>query len=213
MLAKGPAAQESEEQHASWKAARSNAIAAASTPTLRVRTVTEMKDEPAAPSAPEPKDVVIESTDATRRARPHGKRFGILVHAVLATVALDATDVAISDAARIQGRVAGASEEEMTAAQDVVRAALAHPLLVRARSAERLEREVAVMLREDDGTIIEGVVDLAFFEASAGWTVVDFKTDLDMGARRDAYARQVAVYARAISAATGAPAQGALLSV
>ena len=69
------------------------------------------------------------------------------------------------------------------------------------------------MLREDDGTIIEGVVDLAFFEESAGWTVVDFKTDLDMGDRKGAYARQVAVYARAISAATGAPAKGALLSV
>jgi ATP-dependent exoDNAse (exonuclease V) beta subunit len=95
----------------------------------------------------------------------------------------------------------------------VVRAALAHPLLARARSAERLEREVAIMLREEDGSIIEGVVDLAFFEKDAGWTVVDFKTDLDMGDRRDAYAKQVAVYARAIAAATGAPARGALLSV
>lgn len=216
VLAKGPAAQESEEQHARWQAARTEAIASASSPTLRVRTVTEMKDDPATPSdpaAPAPQDVVIESTDATRRARPHGKRFGVLVHAVLATVALDADDVTIADAARIQGRVAGASDEEMAAAQDVVRAALAHPLLVRARSAERLEREVAVMLRENDGTIIEGVVDLAFFEANAGWTVVDFKTDLDMGDRKGAYARQVAVYARAISAATGAPAKGALLSV
>ena len=69
------------------------------------------------------------------------------------------------------------------------------------------------MLREDDGSIVEGVVDLAFFDDKTGWTVVDFKTDLDMGDRRDAYARQVAVYARALSTATGAPARGAILSV
>jgi ATP-dependent exoDNAse (exonuclease V) beta subunit len=69
------------------------------------------------------------------------------------------------------------------------------------------------MLREDDGTIVEGIVDLAFFEKDVGWTVIDFKTDLDFGQRRDAYARQVAVYARAVAEATGAPAKGALLSI
>jgi ATP-dependent helicase/nuclease subunit A len=213
VLAKGPAAQESEEGHAKWMAARNDAVASAAAPTVRVRTVTEMKGDPAAPNAPVPKDVVVEATDATRRARPHGKRFGILVHAVLATVALDADESAIADAARIQGRLVGATEEELAASRDVVSAALAHPLLVRAGAAERMEREIAIMLREDDGTIIEGVVDLAFFEKDVGWTVVDFKTDLDMGDRKDAYARQVAVYARAISAATGKPAKGALLSV
>jgi ATP-dependent exoDNAse (exonuclease V) beta subunit len=213
VLADGPAAKASEEQHASWRAARGDALAAASMPTVRVRTVTEMKNDPVAPRAPAEAGVTIESTDAKGRARPHGKRFGVLVHAVLATVALDADEAAIADAARIQGRVAGASEEEVAAARDVVRSALAHPLLARARSAERLEREVAVMLREDDGTIIEGVVDLAFLEKDAGWTVVDFKTDLDMGDRRDAYARQIAVYARALAAATGKAAKGAILAI
>ncbi|MBX3197056.1 MAG: UvrD-helicase domain-containing protein [Labilithrix sp.] len=213
VLAKGPAADRSEAEHAAWKAARAGALAAASAPTLRVRTVTETKDDAAAASAPPDDAVAVESTDAVGRSRPHGKRFGVLVHAVLATVALDADAGAIADAARIQGRLTGASEEEVAAARDVVASALAHPLLVRARAASRLEREIAVMLREDDGTIIEGVVDLAFLEEGAGWTVVDFKTDLDMGARQGAYARQVAVYARAIAAATGAPAEGALLSV
>lgn len=217
VLAKGPAADRSERQHAAWKAARRDAVAVASTPTLRVRAVTEVKDDvvAAGAAADVARDaaVAVESTDAVRRARPHGKRFGVLVHAVLATVALDADGGAIADAARIQGRLTGATEDEVTAARDVVAAALAHPLLARARAATRLEREVAVMHREDDGTIVEGVVDLAFFEEGAGWTVIDFKSDLDMGDRRDAYARQVAIYARAIAAATGAPAKGALLSV
>jgi ATP-dependent helicase/nuclease subunit A len=215
VLVSGPAAKESEVSHASWKAARNDALASASAPSLRVRTVTEMKDDFKASGGarPPPAGVTFETTEASGRARPHGKRFGILVHAVLATVALDADEAAIADAARIQGRVAGASEDEVVAARDVVRSALAHPLLIRARSAERLEREVAVMLREDDGSLIEGIVDLAFLEKDVGWMVVDFKTDLDLGDRRDAYAQQVAVYARAIAAATGKSAKGAILTI
>ncbi len=208
--ARGVVAKEGEEQHAAWKAKQADAVERASAPTLRVRTITEMKDD--APAASDTASVTFESTGA-RRDRPHGKRFGVLVHAVLATVALDANDDDIADAARIQGRIAGASDEEVAAASDVVRAALAHPLLERARKADRVEREVEVMLREDDGTIVEGVVDLAFYEEGAGWTVLDFKTDLDLGERRAGYERQVALYARALGAATGAPAKGAILSV
>ncbi|MBX3226824.1 MAG: PD-(D/E)XK nuclease family protein [Labilithrix sp.] len=83
----------------------------------------------------------------------------------------------------------------------------------RARAAERVEREVDVILHEDDGTILEGIADLAFFERGKGWTVIDFKTDLAIGERKDAYARQIAIYARAIAAATGEEARGVLLSV
>jgi ATP-dependent exoDNAse (exonuclease V) beta subunit len=205
----GTTAKDGEVHHAAWKTRRSDAVAAAAAESLRVRTVTELK-ETAVAIMP---DVTFAETKAIAYERPHGKRFGILVHAILATVALDADAVGIADAARIQARALGASEDEVNAARDVVLAALAHPLLARARSATQALREVAVMLREDDGSIIEGVVDLAFFEQEAGWTVVDFKTDLDMGDRRAAYARQVATYARAISAATGSPARGALLSV
>jgi len=54
-------------------------------------------------------------------------------------------------------------------------------------------------------------VDLAFRDGE-GWTVVDFKTD----ARPEShphYAAQVRLYCRAITAATGLPAKGALLAV
>lgn len=211
--AAGVIAKEGEQHHAAWSAKLADAVAGASQQTLRVRTVTEMKDDAVSGTA-KSSGVAIESAGDSRSGkRPHGKRFGILVHAVLATVSLDADKDQIADAARIQGRVLGASDEEVVAAGDVVGSALAHPLLARARAAERALREVAVMLREDDGTIIEGVVDLAFFEKDSGWTVVDFKTDLAFGDRRDAYAKQVATYARAIAAATGSPANGALLSV
>ena len=67
-------------------------------------------------------------------------------------------------------------------------------------------------LRRPDGTLAEGVVDLAFREAE-GWVVVDFKTDRELAERREVYAAQVALYVEAVAAATGLAARGVLLQV
>ncbi|MDB4938336.1 MAG: ATP-dependent nuclease, subunit, partial [Labilithrix sp.] len=209
---KGVVAKEGIEQHGAWRRDHDAAIANGSVPTLVVRTVTEEKSAPSASGSPAP-EIVFESTASTRKARPHGKRFGILVHAMLAAVPLDGDAAAIADASRIQARILGASDDETAAARDAVAAALAHPLLARARAAVRIERETALMLRASDGALVEGVVDLAFLEEGAGWTVVDFKTDVEIAGRKDDYARQIDAYARAIAAATGQPAKGALLAV
>ncbi len=203
------AAQEGVVQHAAWKEARTKAIAHASTPTVIVRTPTEVKDDTTTKVAP----VAVEETGAARGARPSGKRFGVLVHAVLATVPLDADATTLADIAKVQGRIVGASEEETAAARDAVSAALAHPLLVRARSADRVERETPMILREEDGSLLEGVVDLAFHEAEAGWTVVDFKTDVDLTPRREGYEKQLDAYCRAVSEATSEKAVGVILRV
>jgi ATP-dependent helicase/nuclease subunit A len=91
--------------------------------------------------------------------------------------------------------------------------ALAHPLLRRAAAAGQCRRELPLGLRLEDGSVLDGVVDLAFAEAE-GWTVVDFKTDLGVAeGSRAAYEEQVRLYARAISAATARPARGVLLYV
>ena len=64
-----------------------------------------------------------------------------------------------------------------------------------------------------DGTLVEGIVDLAFEEAGE-WTVVDYKTDREIAAAgEDRYRRQVALYASAIAQATGQPARGVLVRV
>jgi ATP-dependent helicase/nuclease subunit A len=207
---KGTVARVGIEQHAAWRHDHDAAIASGATPSLVVRTVTEEKTAGAGAALPE---VAFESTGADRHARPHGKRFGVLVHAMLATVPLDGAAAEIADASRIQARILGAGDEEAAAARDVVAATLAHPLLARARAARRVERETALMIRGEDGAIVEGVVDLAFLEDDAGWTVIDFKTDVELDGRKDAYVRQIDAYARAIAAATGQPAKGALLAV
>jgi ATP-dependent exoDNAse (exonuclease V) beta subunit len=70
------------------------------------------------------------------------------------------------------------------------------------------------MLELDDGTLIEGVVDLAFREDTAefaGWTVVDFKTDREFAVSSGRYMSQVRVYSEAVELATGSPARGIVL--
>jgi ATP-dependent exoDNAse (exonuclease V) beta subunit len=72
------------------------------------------------------------------------------------------------------------------------------------------------MMRLEDGTLVEGVVDLAFREDTAdfaGWTVVDFKTDREFEKSSSEYISQVRIYTVAVSAATNTPARGVLLVV
>jgi ATP-dependent exoDNAse (exonuclease V) beta subunit len=112
----------------------------------------------------------------------------------------------------IEGRLLDATSDEIAAAVDAVAGALAHPLLRRAAASLRVARETPLAIGLDDDTLVEGVVDVAF-EEPGGWTVVDFKTDVELEGRRAEYARQVALYARALAAATGKPARPVLLQI
>jgi ATP-dependent exoDNAse (exonuclease V) beta subunit len=192
--------------HAAWQVERAQARAAAGRPTRVVVTATEHASRGGECGA-----VIVESCGRVA-GRPHGPRFGTLVHGLLGMVALDADRSAIASLATIEARLLGATAEETQAAVEAVVRALAHPLLRRAAGATRLEREAPLMLRLEDGTLVEGVVDAAFEEVG-GWTVVDFKTDVELDARGDEYRRQVDLYARAIAGATGKPARAVLLQV
>jgi ATP-dependent exoDNAse (exonuclease V) beta subunit len=68
------------------------------------------------------------------------------------------------------------------------------------------------MLRDADGGLIEGAVDLAFEEAGR-WTIVDFKTDRQAVTGTPSYVRQVQLYADAVASATGAPARAVILQI
>ena len=117
--------------------------------------------------------------------------------------------------ARAQGRALGATEEDTLQAADTANRVLRHDLAKRARAAAgrgMCRRETPVTMPQASGTLIEGVVDLAF-EEGGRWVVVDFKTDVDLGPRQAEYARQVRLYADAIAAATGLPADAAILQI
>jgi ATP-dependent helicase/nuclease subunit A len=214
-------AAEGEEAHARWQGARSEALLRGGEPSLRVAAVTSL-----AVALPEPGEEVpevrVEEVATARGGRPGGLRFGSLVHAVLASVEPGDAAPEVRATAEGQGRLLGATDDEIGAAADAALAALAHPLLRRAAVAHEhggLRRETPVALRLPDGSLAEGVVDLAFREPAdaargeAEWTVVDFKTDRELETRRVEYARQVALYAEAVTRATGEPARPVLLVV
>jgi ATP-dependent helicase/nuclease subunit A len=214
----GTVAEEGERLHAEWQEKRSQSIAAGSKPSLRVRTVTEAKNDPKlVATAAALSSVAFERTDASRTGRPHGKRFGVLVHAILAAVPLAGDQAEVEEVARAQARLVGAPAEEIAAAVSSVLSALRHPLLVRAHAAgAACRRESQASLRLEDDSMLEGVIDLAFREMVGGvarWTVVDFKTDVEIASRRPEYEGQVNMYARAVSVATGEDAVGVFLSV
>ena len=156
---------------------------------------------------------------ATASGRPSGPRFGTLVHALLAEASLESVVeeegaeawTHLERLARGHARLLGATEDERRAALSATRAALGHPLLQRAREADALRRETPILYRAPDGTLVEGIVDLAF-RAEGVWTVVDFKTDLK-GEVDPAYRLQVALYAQAIREATGEEAEALLFGV
>jgi ATP-dependent exoDNAse (exonuclease V) beta subunit len=193
----------------SWKAAETELRATAATPQRIVRSVSELVQE-RGPSTTA--NISHERVALRAFQRPSGTRFGILVHAVLAEVPLDAARDRIADLARVQARLLAASAEETEAAIAAVDAALAHPVLDEARKALEVRREVPLQVRLPDGVLAEGVVDLAYRDAS-GWVVVDFKTDADPALRKDEYERQVALYSFALRRATGAGVRGVLLTV
>ena len=149
--------------------------------------------------------------DAHRGDRPGGARFGELVHAVLASTALDADRIAVQALAEVQARILSAPADEVAAATDLVTRVLSHELLARARAAAArgtCRRETPMTLSLADGSLVEGVVDLAFEEDGA-WTIIDYKTDRELAAAgEDRYRRQVALYASAVAQATGKPAVG-----
>ncbi|HEU5463893.1 MAG TPA: UvrD-helicase domain-containing protein [Candidatus Binatia bacterium] len=199
----------------SWRERHQQAIAAGSHTSVAPRTVTQAAksgDE----SLPDLKLPHVEIIELPRPAnRPSGRRFGTLVHAVLASVPLDADLNIIQRLATIHGRILGAPQDEVDAASESVRVTLAHRVFEYARQAAqqgRCRREVPIAWRDPDGLLIEGVIDLAF-EHAGGWTVIDYKTDEEFRADEPAYRRQAGMYAAAINAANGAPVAALLMRV
>jgi ATP-dependent exoDNAse (exonuclease V) beta subunit len=209
-----------------WRASRDEAIAAGARPALTVRTVTDLAGDLDAVSSAPGTSPAIDIVDVTGRDplrdRPSGTRFGTLVHAILSLAPLDAPRETIRAIAETQARIVGASVEEIGAAIESVTAVLAHPLLQRARKAERegkLRREFPVAAVSGD-TLVEGAVDL-FIDDEEG-LVIDFKTDRDPDDFGQ-YERQVAFYCEALgrlrtarraeAGGEGGPPRGVLMRI
>jgi ATP-dependent exoDNAse (exonuclease V) beta subunit len=190
-----------------WQQARAQTIHQGAKPQFLVFLASQALEAP-------PGDAIPVATEFASKptTRSGGRRFGSLVHSVLRDVQLNAGRESIAKLVNLNARSIGAPSEESTAALSAVEAALAHPLLARARAAERCHREYPVTLKLDDGRLLEGVIDLAFIEDGV-WTIVDFKTDADISDRRQAYERQLQWYGYALTKLTGMAARAWLLGV
>jgi ATP-dependent exoDNAse (exonuclease V) beta subunit len=204
-----------------WRLARQDARDAGGRPSLSLATVREWTAEPAhpMPATADPAAISIVNVTPPRSdadTRPGGAAFGLLVHTVLAQASFDASRADLDTIAGVEARMLGLTDADAEAAADAAERVFAGDVIARARAATArgtCRRETAVACTLDDGTLIEGVVDLAF-EEQGRWHVVDFKTDREIDAvGEERYRRQVALYAAAIQQATGVRAEGILVRV
>ncbi len=187
------AASQGAQEYEQWKTRHGATLKAGGAETFKVVTATELAARMVergerAEWLGDPDRIAIERV-ARAAARPHGVRFGTLVHAILSRVALDADAAAIAEAARFFARMLGADDAEMTAACAATVAALGAPLMKAAAAAgPELRRECALVLKLEkdtaiesattdrvtlagvtvEGVTVEGIVDLAFPERVAG---------------------------------------------
>jgi ATP-dependent exoDNAse (exonuclease V) beta subunit len=195
-----------------WRHGNDAAVVSGSLPSIAAQTVTQWAK--AGLPQQDLKLPPVEIIELPREPdRPSGLRFGALVHAVLGSVPLDGDADVIQHLTALQGRTLGATEEEVVGASEVVQTVLAQPILQRARQAakaSRCRRETPVVWRDGE-RLVEGVVDLAF-EEEERWTLVDFKTDEEIGPGTS-YQRQVGLYALAVEAACARPVSAFLLRI
>jgi ATP-dependent exoDNAse (exonuclease V) beta subunit len=205
-----------------WRAGLDATIAHGQQPSLRAMTATEWAHASAEGTVALPagldalaRTVRVVDAGVFDPYRPTGARFGILVHALLAHVPLDATPEQVMRLAAVQARLLGSSDEERAAAAAMVDRALTHALLDRARAAlaagRSCRREVALGVVVD-GVVVDGQADLLFDDGER-WLVVDFKTDVEITGSEAIYQRQVALYMDAVARASGLAVEGALLRV
>jgi len=189
-----------------WQTERARGIEAGSRPDLQVFV--------ASLAAESPRTIIpVETAKVARSARrAAGRRFGTLVHNVMRDVPLSADRAAIQRLVDWNVRLLGASEEEREAAAVAVETVLAHPLMTRARASQRCHREYPLVLRLEGGSVLEGVIDLAFVENDQ-WVIVDFKTDADSSERRAQYERQLQWYGFALAELTKKPARAYLSEI
>jgi hypothetical protein len=182
-----------------WKDSRAAMVAAGSVPRYRIALAESL-------AATEQAEAIAVETVTLHVAadRPTGRRFGRVVHDILQHAGRVEE---IPGLAVIWGRRHGAAGIERDAAAVTAHAALEYINRMVPAGALRY-RELPVMVRLEDGTIVDGRVDFAWSDGTQ-WTVVDYKTDR----RERRNVSQVQAYGLALQKATGLKVRGLVLEV
>jgi ATP-dependent exoDNAse (exonuclease V) beta subunit len=167
----------------------------------RYRIVTAETSEPVSEAAGIPVEIV---TLPAMKERPSGKRFGRLVHSILQNA--DSVEQ-VAGLAALWGRRHGASDLERASAEESAQAVLAY-LAAHVPPRATRYRELPVMVRLDDGALVEGRADFAWRYEDL-WTVVDYKTDR----REQRNVTQLQLYGLALQRSTGLPSRGVIIEV
>jgi ATP-dependent exoDNAse (exonuclease V) beta subunit len=202
--------------HQTWLDTRASLIERAAAPGIVARAMTAVAHDPSTQLDAIAHELIDSGAD--RSLRPRGPRFGSLVHALLASASLEDDVEELERLAALIGRSLLATPDEMRCAVSAVRSALAHPLFENVRRAklrQELFRETPVVLRARDGSVLDGVVDLAFRDRSqmpAQIVLIDFKTDAELQ-DVNVYARQLGMYAEALARVFDEPVRSLLFRV
>ncbi len=144
--------------------------------------------------------------------RSGGALFGQLVHRLLERIDWKHPAI-LEQVAAAEAPAIGADSAMVEEAVEMVRTALASDLMKRIIGADRYYKEVPFTF-EDDGTIVEGVIDV-LFEDTGKIGIVDFKTDRvpesKLAGKAEEYRPQVETYRRAVTAACGTPPDEVIL--
>lgn len=206
--AQGLGAEQGRRRYAAWEARRRAALEAG-----QVLSLVTIRPSDGLPPPADWQGAVEILEHPRDPGRPSGKRFGTLVHAVLSEVELSAPLASIQSLTELHRRIHSATPAEAMAAAQVVAATLASPLFEEARQAERLEREYPIVATTSDGLLLDGVLDLCFFDRGV-WTVVDWKTGLLVDPEtRSKEEAQLAWYGHALAQATGAYVRALIVRV
>ncbi len=172
----------------------------------------------------EPEIVLDEAADAGHAKGPrdlelppwskgrYGSAIGRAVHAVLQVIDL-ATGDGRTAAVAAQAVAEGVVGQEALVGK-LVDSALASDVVRRAAAREHW-RETYVGTVQEDGTVLEGYVDLIYRDEDGTLSVVDYKTDAvpagAVSSRVTYYAPQMTAYCTALAAATSSPVSATLL--
>ena len=142
----------------------------------------------------------------------YGSAIGRAVHGVLQTIDL-ASGQGLDASAATQAVAEGIVGQEETIA-GLVRSALQSEVIRHAAQAEHW-RETYVGTVLEDGTVLEGYIDLIYRQLDESLMIVDYKTDampaVAIPSRITFYQPQLDAYKKALDAATGATSRATLL--
>ena len=191
-----------------WHAARDERLTDGARPEFCVRRITDVDVLPEGVADAKVEILRLDPGPTTAGGTPRGRKYGDLVHALLARAAFPPDRIGIEALATVHEIGSRMSAGARQQAVDLVIRTFAHPLVSSAFQAQRINREYPVTY-EANGELHEGVIDLVSFDGSE-WTVLDYKTGPGDEPR---YRRQIAIYGEIIRKTTAAPVRLVVLEI